>query len=107
VRRFRRLRNAGYRIVAFFLWLPSVKLAIARVANRVKQGGHHVPESDIRRRFAAGLRNFHDDYAALFDAWWLYDGSQIPPQLIAHASDGKIEVDKTEVYERAKQSLDG
>jgi len=48
----------GYLVVLFFLWFPSVELAVSRVAMRVRQGGHHIPEADIRRRYAAGLWNF-------------------------------------------------
>ena len=56
------LRSSGYRIVLFFLWLPTADHAVLRVANRVGQGGHAVPEADVRRRFAAGLRNFFGLY---------------------------------------------
>jgi predicted ABC-type ATPase len=38
----------------YFLWLPSVEMAVARVAHRVSQGGHNIPEPVIRRRFASG-----------------------------------------------------
>ena len=48
------LRRDGYRVALFFLWLPSADLAVLRVANRVRQGGHAVPEADVRRRFASG-----------------------------------------------------
>lgn len=54
----RRWRAQGYCVSLFFLSLPAVELAIARVAERVRQDGHDVPEPVIRRRFAAGLRNF-------------------------------------------------
>src|SRR5439155_14228488 len=30
------MKASGYRIVLFFLWLPSAEMAIARVENRVK-----------------------------------------------------------------------
>jgi predicted ABC-type ATPase len=49
------LKRLGYRIVLFNLWLPSADLAVARVSNRVRQGGHSAPESDVRRRFGARL----------------------------------------------------
>src|SRR5712692_3230128 len=52
------LRAAGYRVHLAFLSLPSSDLAVARVAERRRQGGHDVPELVIRRRFGAGLRNF-------------------------------------------------
>ena len=54
----RELRDSDYRVHLLFLWLPSPELAIARVATRVQEGGHHVPDETIRRRYHAGLRNF-------------------------------------------------
>jgi len=62
--------------------LPTPEMAIARVALRVSQGGHDVLESVIRRRYAAGLRNFHSHYKALVDAWALFDNSGIKPVLL-------------------------
>lgn len=72
---------AGYRVKLIFLRLDSPEEAIARVAQRVCQGGHSIPEPVIRRRFAAGLHNFHQDYAPKVDAWMLYDNSGIAPVL--------------------------
>jgi predicted ABC-type ATPase len=65
-----------------FLSLPSADMAVARVAARVAQGGHHVPEPDIRRRFDSGLKNFHGVYAKIVDAWTLYDNSGNVPKII-------------------------
>lgn len=76
-------RAAGYRVTLLFLSLASVEEAIARVAERVRQGGHDVPEPVIRRRFAAGLRNFHALYAAAVDDWALYDNSGRRPRLLS------------------------
>ena len=56
--------------------------AIARVAQRVLQGGHDIPEATIRRRFAAGLHNFEHLYAPLVDAWALYDNAGSTPLLL-------------------------
>jgi len=52
------------------------------VAHRVAQGGHHIPEDVIRRRFKAGLANFHNRYSRLVDSWALYDNYGIEPKLI-------------------------
>lgn len=65
-----------------FLQLDSPEAAIARVAQRVRQGGHHIPEETIRRRFAAGRRNFESLYAPLVDAWALYDNAGPQPVLL-------------------------
>lgn len=91
-RMLKTFRQEGYRVVLFFLWLPSVELAVARVAMRVRQGGHHIPEADIRRRYSAGLKNFFGLYRSVIDAWWLYDASELPPVLIEGVDNGRPEV---------------
>jgi predicted ABC-type ATPase len=80
-------RNAGYNVKIVFLSLPSVELAIARVAARVGQGGHDVAEIDIRRRFKAGLENFRRVYQPLVDGWVLYDNSGAQPVMLEWGSD--------------------
>jgi predicted ABC-type ATPase len=77
-----RWKQAGYQVALFFLQLPSAELAVARVADRVAQGGHHIPESVIRRRFDAGIKNFHQIYIPLVNVWRLYDNSGEEPVLI-------------------------
>jgi predicted ABC-type ATPase len=71
----RRLSKEGYRIELVFIWLASPDLAVARVASRVRSGGHSVPEPIIRRRFDRGLQNFLQLYRPLADAWHLIDSS--------------------------------
>jgi len=72
----------GYIVKLFFLRLASPELAIARVRQRVREGGHNVPSSIIHRRFAAGLRNFENLYKPVVDEWALYDNSGSEPVLI-------------------------
>jgi predicted ABC-type ATPase len=61
-------------------------MAVERVAMRVSQGGHAVPEADIRRRFAAGWKNFETVYKPLVDVWTWYDNSGDQPRLMAAGS---------------------
>ena len=82
LRHIRAWKASGYHVSLFFLGLPSVDLAIARVAERVRQGGHNIPEDVIRRRFEAGRRNFERHYRAAVDAWALYDNAGEEPVLI-------------------------
>lgn len=77
-----RWRQAGYHVKLIFLSLPDADMAIMRVAARVAQGGHDVAADVVRRRFGAGLRNFHQRYKSLVDAWNLYDNSGEMPVLI-------------------------
>lgn len=72
-------RAKGYRVKLFFLSLPDADAAVARVALRVRQGGHDIPEAVIRRRFAAGLDNLHRHYKRAVDTWVLYDNSGPEP----------------------------
>ncbi|NOT68580.1 MAG: AAA family ATPase [Methylophilaceae bacterium] len=81
-RRISRWRAAGYHVTLFFLSLPNPQMAIDRVAERVRQGGHHVPVDVILRRFDAGMRNFMQIYRDVVDAWALYDNSGDEPVLI-------------------------
>lgn len=83
-----RWRKKGYRIRLFFLRLPNPDAAIARVAQRVSEGGHDVPEAVIRRRFDAGWSNFVNLYGDLVDEWALYDNSGDEPELLEETSQG-------------------
>jgi predicted ABC-type ATPase len=69
------LKAHSYAFHLFFLWLPSPDYAVARVAERVKMGGHNVPEETIHRRYHAGLKNFFTIYQPLADTWRMYDNS--------------------------------
>jgi len=75
-------QTADYRVKLIFLQLDSVDEAIARVAQRVRQGGHDIPEATIRRRFTAGRENFERFYAPQVDAWALYNNSGPQPVLL-------------------------
>lgn len=75
-------RRSGYHVSLFFLSLPTAEMAVARVAERVRQGGHDIPEAVIRRRLVTGRRLFESHYRDAVDAWALYDNSGDEPVLI-------------------------
>ncbi len=66
-----------------YLWIPSAEFALQRVAGRVRDGGHDVPEATVRRRYERGSKNFVRLYAPLADTWEVYDNSGLEPQLVA------------------------
>jgi len=98
VKLFRDLRRRGYRIHLFFLWLASADLAIERIAERVRQGGHYIPDAVVRRRFDKGLFNFLHLYQPLFDSWTIFDNSKDTPKLIAFKESGELYIIDSEVY---------
>ena len=74
--------DLGYHVSLFFLKLDNVDIAIDRVAERVKQGGHNISESIIRRRYITGWRNFQKIYSSLVDDWTIYDNSSTESMLL-------------------------
>ncbi len=72
-------QKRGYRVKLFFLRLPTAETAVARVRQRVSEGGHDVPEAVVCRRFCAGWHNFERVYRDLVDEWVLYDNSGTRP----------------------------
>jgi len=83
LRLLRDAKRRGFLVYIHFLWLPNSAIAIARVRERVRKGGHNVPVADIRRRFGRGLRHFIRAYAPLADRWAVWDNLVNPPELRA------------------------
>src|SRR5437762_10418642 len=77
------LRASGYVVHLFYYWLRSPELAIRRVAERVRAGGHHVPDETIRRRYSRSVRNFLELYRPVVTTWQVYDNSNGYARLIA------------------------
>jgi predicted ABC-type ATPase len=90
------LRDSGYAVHLFFLWLSSPELAVQRVAHRVRSGGHDVPVDTIRRRYHAGVRNLFNLYQPVVTSWAVYNCSGPQSQLVAEA----VDVAPIKVYDR-------
>lgn len=100
----RQLGASGYEIHLVFLWLSSADLAIERVADRVRNGGHNIPGNVVRRRYAAGLRNFFDLYQPVTTSWVVYNNSGPQPTLVAEALESQPEqVYDTVIWETVRR----
>lgn len=84
----RSLRERGYRVHLFFLWLPNPEMALARVKERVRLGGHSVPADVIRRRYSRGVANLFRTYDPLLHAWIIFENSGRAPEIVAMSVDG-------------------
>lgn len=71
--RVRACKAAGYRFELVYLRLPSAEASIARVARRMAEGGHGIPEETLRRRFPLSLHYFETLYRPLADYWELWE----------------------------------
>ncbi len=95
------LKRQGFHAHLVFLWLSSADSAVERVADRVRQGGHDVPEEVVRRRYKRGLSNFLCLYRPVVNSWQLVDNSRKKVQLIAAGQAGRVdEVRYPEIWER-------
>jgi len=85
------LQRGGYHVHVLFLWLRTADLAVSRVAERVRHGGHDVPADVVRRRYGAGLRNFFGLYMPFVDSWQVFDNSDgSGPRPMASGHDDEV-----------------
>jgi predicted ABC-type ATPase len=107
-RRLERLKQHGYLAHFVYLWLPRVELALARVAQRVRAGGHDVPAVAVRRRFDRSRVNFFKIYRPLANGWRLYDAAPITgPTLVAAGGVGlPTRICRRETWEMAAKGFE-
>ena len=63
--------------------LVPANTVLRRIRQRVRKGGHDVPEADVRRRFSRSLRYFVKNYVPLAHRWAVWDNQTSPPRLLA------------------------
>lgn len=97
---------AGYTFHLIYLWLESAELALQRVAERVRRGGHSVADAVVRRRHHRGLRNFRELYRPMATTWKVYDNSAASPaRPIAMGSRAEVvEILDVETWLRIEES---
>jgi len=96
----RHLRNLGYAVHFFYLWVSSIEVTLERVRERVLRGGHDVPESVIRRRFDRSIRNFLTNYRLFANSWTLFNNSGETPAIVASEIDDKLSIIGIQEYEK-------
>jgi predicted ABC-type ATPase len=99
-------REQDYVVKLFYLWLPSATLAVRRVRERVRKGGHSVPVADIRRRYTRSLRNLLDHYLPLADEWTVFDNSNSrrQPGVVADGAGGHVRVMDETLFRQIQSS---
>jgi predicted ABC-type ATPase len=101
-------KKNGYHVQIVFLWLESVELAISRVQERIRVGGHAVPEETIRRRYHAGIKNFFNLYRPLLDCWKFYNNSKMNNlSVIASGVGGDIDVENNMIWQELWENYCG
>lgn len=107
VKHLKSAKSKGYEINLTFLWLTSPQQAVKRVIQRVKQGGHHIPEQTIIRRYYTGLKNLLIHYLPLADSALVMDNSSGDSlkRLIARKDmNGNLEILDKVIWERIEKA---
>ena len=102
------LKQAGYAVHLFYYWLESPDTAIGRVAERVRSGGHFVPDETIRRRYTRSVRNFLELYRPIVTTWQVRDNTYGESRLIAFNNsyfDTIVEEDRWELFQRSADDV--
>ena len=100
------LRQSGYEVYLHYYWLDSAELAVSRVAERVRAGGHHIPDEDVRRRYGRSVKNFLELYRGVADEWEVYDNSVGNRFLIGIGSRGQELHESDAIWESFTRSAD-
>jgi len=95
----RDLKEKGYNIHIFFLWVANVEVALSRIQERVLKGGHDVPETEVRRRYSRSIGNFFQAYRELADSWSLFDNTGTRPVAIAFKKGARLRIMEREMYQ--------
>jgi len=69
------VKEKKYEISIFFVFLETPEMCIERIKNRVKKGGHYIPDEDVIRRYYRGIVNFWNVYKSKADIWYLFCNS--------------------------------
>ena len=100
------MKKQGYLFSLIFLWLPSAEMAIDRVKDRVRRGGHDIPEDTIRRRYERGVENFFRIYEPLSDSFQFSDCSNPKrPRVIAEKNDTIVSVKDVSLWQSIQSGL--
>ncbi len=95
-----RAQALNYKVHLIFFFLENEQQAIARVAQRVSNGGHNIPEEDIRRRFKRGIFNLLNLYMPICDSVLVFNNVKTPARLVARkeTQDDEVELIETEMW---------
>ncbi len=86
----RGMRATGYRIRLDFLWVPGLDITRKRIRQRVRKGGHDIPDDVQQRRFHLGIRNLAELYRPLLHEWRIYDNTGENPHPVVSEKDGVL-----------------
>ena len=107
VRWIKAARKQDYEVRLYYLWIPSVRLALKRIKERVRRGGHDIPAGVARRRYGKGLANLFRHYMPLADYVAIFDNSSALPTLVFERRGANGEIIRPAVFEVIRKQAGG
>lgn len=95
----KKLKQNGWRVVLFFLWIPNAAFSKSRVRERVKQGGHNISDDAIYRRFPRIMYNLVNLYIPLCDKVSCYNNSATKPAPVFEQTPKSKNIVNNEIYD--------
>lgn len=98
-------KELGYKTAILYTFVDSPEACIARIAARVKAGGHYVPDDDVRRRYYRSKKNFIESYAKAVDEWTLCYNGGLSWEIVAYDC-GELKVVNQGLYRTFLEGID-
>ena len=95
----------GYEVTLLFFWLNTSKLAKKRVAQRVAEGGHNIPDEIIERRYHSDITQLITTYMDMIEKYYIFDNSEGESVLIAEKYEGEELVFDIEIFNQIKEQM--
>lgn len=104
VKLIKEAQSKGYVVTLLYFWLESPELAVQRVAQRVRLGGHNIPVPTIYRRYQSGIQNLFHIYIPLVDNWSIINSSRVQFEMIAEGNkDQQLNIGNQAIYQKLSQ----
>ena len=101
-------QRRGYEVVLVYFWLENPELAIERVARRVRNGGHNIPDEIVVRRYWNGIKNLIDLFIPIVDKWVIFDNSDYtaghPVRIAEKLPDGNVIIENSTLWLKIKNN---
>jgi len=103
VQTIKKAKEKDFNITLIYFWLTSPELAVARVKTRVAEGGHHIPEEVIRRKYKKGIQNLFQLFIPICDYWIIIDNSQKPYIVVEEGEeDQEFSIQNKDIWNKLK-----
>ena len=101
-------KSKNYEVILLYFWLSSVELAVDRIAERVKKGGHSIGDDIVERRYYRGLKNLFELFMPIVNQWALIDNSFTYSVVVAEMYEqGNVKIYDEQKYDKIEGIIHG